>query len=155
MVKSKENWKVRKKKNLSWLFGMDSKISKTVTLGTDFSTPNRHQTVMRDFYNIFSFYIGKCMPLASCCSWGDRFESYLVENPEDRFFRDEAQLWYFLDLSSGFCFSIYENIDITKTHLYICVHDIICHEIMISCNAVYIITLLIGQYSIFSVGHEI
>ena len=30
------------------------------------------------------------MPLASFCSWADQFESYLVENPEDRFSRDEA-----------------------------------------------------------------
>ena len=30
--------------------------------------------------------------LASFWSWADQFESYLVENPEDRFSRDEAQL---------------------------------------------------------------
>ena len=29
------------------------------------------------------------MSLASLCSWADRFESHLVENPEDRFSRDE------------------------------------------------------------------
>ena len=31
------------------------------------------------------------MTLASFFSWADRFESYLVENPEDRFSREEAQ----------------------------------------------------------------
>ena len=31
------------------------------------------------------------MPLASFC-WADRFEFYLVENPEDRFSRDEAEM---------------------------------------------------------------
>ena len=33
------------------------------------------------------------MTLASFFSWADRFESYLVETPEDRFCRDEAQLF--------------------------------------------------------------
>ena len=32
------------------------------------------------------------MTLASLCSWAGRFESYLVENPEDRFSRDVAQM---------------------------------------------------------------
>ena len=32
------------------------------------------------------------MTLASFFSWADRFESYLVENPEDRFSCDEAHL---------------------------------------------------------------
>ena len=32
------------------------------------------------------------MPLASFCSWADRVESYLVENPEDRFSPDDAQI---------------------------------------------------------------
>ena len=39
-----------------------------------------------------SFYIGNFMPLANTCSWAGRFESYLVENPEDRFSRDEAAM---------------------------------------------------------------
>ena len=30
------------------------------------------------------------MTLANFFSWADRFESYLVENPEDMFSRDEA-----------------------------------------------------------------
>ena len=30
------------------------------------------------------------MTIASFVSWADRFESYLVENPKDRFSRDEA-----------------------------------------------------------------
>ena len=30
--------------------------------------------------------------LTSLCSWAGRFESYLVENPEDRFSRDGAHL---------------------------------------------------------------
>ena len=42
------------------------------------------------YYNISSFYIQNFKPLASLCSWADRFESYLVKNPEDRFSRDEA-----------------------------------------------------------------
>ena len=33
------------------------------------------------------------MTLANLCGWADRFESYLVENPEDRFSHDEAQLY--------------------------------------------------------------
>ena len=32
------------------------------------------------------------MTLASFWSWAGQFESYLVENPEDRFSRDEAQV---------------------------------------------------------------
>ena len=32
------------------------------------------------------------MILANFFSWADRFESYLVENPEDRFSRDEAHM---------------------------------------------------------------
>ena len=43
-------------------------------------------------YDIFSIYIGNFMTLASFFSWADRFESYLVENPEDRFSRDEAHM---------------------------------------------------------------
>ena len=43
-------------------------------------------------YNISCFCIWNLKPLAGLCSWAGRFESYLVENPEDRFSRDEAQL---------------------------------------------------------------
>ena len=32
------------------------------------------------------------MTLASFFSWAGQFESYLVENPEDRFSRDEAHI---------------------------------------------------------------
>ena len=39
----------------------------------------------------FSFYIGNFMPQASFCSRADRFEYYLVENPDDRFSHDVAQ----------------------------------------------------------------
>ena len=34
------------------------------------------------------------MTLARLCSWADRFESYLVENPEDRFSHDMAQIYF-------------------------------------------------------------
>ena len=34
----------------------------------------------------------KFMTLSSLCSWADWFESYLVENPEDRFSHDVAQV---------------------------------------------------------------
>ena len=45
-------------------------------------------------YNISSFYIWNFKPLANFfCSCADQFESYLVENPKDRFSRDEAQIW--------------------------------------------------------------
>ena len=43
-------------------------------------------------YDISSIYIGNFMTLASFFSWADRFESYLVENSEDRFSRDEAHM---------------------------------------------------------------
>ena len=43
-------------------------------------------------YDIASIYIGNFITLASFFSWADRFESYLVENPEDRFSRDEAHM---------------------------------------------------------------
>ena len=39
------------------------------------------------------------MTLASLFSWADQFESYLVENPEDRFSHDVAHLmgiWFIL-----------------------------------------------------------
>ena len=41
-------------------------------------------------YNISSFYNFK--PLANFCGCAGRFESYLVEKPEDRFSRDEAHV---------------------------------------------------------------
>ena len=41
-------------------------------------------------YNISSFYIRNSKPLASFCGCAGRFETYLVENPEDRFSRDVA-----------------------------------------------------------------
>ena len=44
------------------------------------------------WYNSSSFYIQNCKPLASFCGCTVRFESYLVENPEDRFSRDEAHI---------------------------------------------------------------
>ena len=31
--------------------------------------------------------------IAGLCSWADRFESYLVENSEERFSRDEAHMY--------------------------------------------------------------
>ena len=43
-------------------------------------------------YDISSIYIGNFMTLANFFSWADRFESYLVENPEDRFSRGEAHM---------------------------------------------------------------
>ena len=46
-------------------------------------------------YDISSIYIGNFMTLASFFSWADRFESYMVENPEDRFSRDEAHMGKF------------------------------------------------------------
>ena len=39
-----------------------------------------------------SFYIQNFKALASFCGCAGRFESYLVENPEDRFSHDEAHL---------------------------------------------------------------
>ena len=41
---------------------------------------------------ISSFCIGNFMTLASFFSWADRFESYLVENPDDRFSHDKAHI---------------------------------------------------------------
>ena len=43
-------------------------------------------------YDISSIYIGNFMTLANFVSWADRFESYLVEKPEDRFSRDVAHM---------------------------------------------------------------
>ena len=43
-------------------------------------------------YDISSIYIGNFITLASFFSWADRFESYLVENPEDRLSRDEVHM---------------------------------------------------------------
>ena len=39
-----------------------------------------------------SFYIQNFKPLASLCSWAGWFESYRIENPEDRFSCDVAHL---------------------------------------------------------------
>ena len=39
---------------------------------------------------MYTFYIQSFKTLASLCSWADRFESYLVANPEDWFSRDKA-----------------------------------------------------------------
>ena len=43
------------------------------------------------YYNTYTWSIQNLKNLASLCSWAGQFESYLVENPEDRFSRDEAQ----------------------------------------------------------------
>ena len=45
--------------------------------------------------NISSFYIRNIKPLASFCGWVGRFESHLVENPEDRISCDEAHLIFY------------------------------------------------------------
>ena len=50
-------------------------------------------------YDIARLYIGNFMTLASFFSCADRFESYLVENPEDRFSRDEAHMGKFYYLT--------------------------------------------------------
>ena len=44
------------------------------------------------WYNISSFYIQNFKLLASFGGCAGRFESYLVENPEDRFPGEEAQI---------------------------------------------------------------
>ena len=44
-------------------------------------------------YSTSSFYIQNLKPLASFCSWAVWFQSYLVENPEDRFSRDKAYVY--------------------------------------------------------------
>ena len=36
-------------------------------------------------YNTYTCYSRNLKTLASLCSWADRFESYMVGNPEDRF----------------------------------------------------------------------
>ena len=41
-------------------------------------------------YNTSSFYSQNFNRLVNLCSWADRFESYLVKDPEDRFSHDEA-----------------------------------------------------------------
>ena len=47
----------------------------------------------RYFLYYFSLIcISEISSLASFCSWADWFESYLVTNPEDRYFRDEAHI---------------------------------------------------------------
>ena len=52
--------------------------------------------VVRCLDNIIpGFYIRNFKPVPSFCGCAGRFESYLVENPEDRFSRDEAQIWIF------------------------------------------------------------
>ena len=44
-------------------------------------------------YSMISLlFIAEISRLASLCSWAGWFESYLVGNPDDRFFRDEAQI---------------------------------------------------------------
>ena len=55
------------------------------------------------------------MPLASFCRWADGFESYLVENPEDRFTRDEAHIMQYLQ-----CFySVFDFISVLKDQVFI------------------------------------
>ena len=44
------------------------------------------------WYNISSFYIRNFKPLASFCGCAGWLVSYLNENPEERFSRDEAQI---------------------------------------------------------------
>ena len=45
------------------------------------------------YYNISSFYIRNFKTLATFCSWPGWFESYLVANPEDRFFSQCGSYW--------------------------------------------------------------
>ena len=64
--------------------------------------PRREKTCF--CHSLISAFVVRCldsMPqlaiteisrLASLCNSADRFESYLVENPEDRFSRDEAHV---------------------------------------------------------------
>ena len=50
------------------------------------------------YYDVFTFCVRNFKPVASCCACAGLFESYLVENPEDRFSRDEAQIpWMILN----------------------------------------------------------
>ena len=44
------------------------------------------------YCNTYTCYRRNSKPLASLCSRAGRFESYQVENPEDRFSRDKAQI---------------------------------------------------------------
>ena len=43
-----------------------------------------------------SCYVQNFKTLSGLCGCADRFESYLVANPEDRFSRDEAQMFVIL-----------------------------------------------------------
>ena len=56
---------------------------------------------------------GNFMPLACFCSCADQFESYLIENPEDRFSRDEFHLKSSFDKQNltlvAILFEIYET----------------------------------------------
>ena len=51
-------------------------------------------------YNTSTCYIQNFKTLASLWCWADRFESYLVGNPKDRFSRDMAHIT-FIDLITG------------------------------------------------------
>ena len=48
--------------------------------------------LLPSYYNTSTFYIQNYEPLVSFCSGAGSFVSYLVENPENRFSCDEAQI---------------------------------------------------------------
>ena len=58
--------------------------------------------LLHRLYNISSFYFRNFRPLAGLCGCAVLFESYLVENPEDRFSRDEAHVF---SVMLRFCFA--------------------------------------------------
>ena len=52
-------------------------------------------------YHMLTCYRRNFNLLASLCSWGHWFETRFVDNPEDRFCRDEAQMAYFSCVKSS------------------------------------------------------
>ena len=53
---------------------------------------DQHLCLLPGWYNISSFYVRNFKPLGSFCGCAGWFESYMVENPEDRFSSDEAHM---------------------------------------------------------------
>ena len=76
-------------------------------------------------YNISSFYIWNFKPLASFCGCAGWFESYLVENPEDRFSRDMAHFNYCSKPNTDSNYQISDIIISLKDDMYA---DFISHQ---------------------------
>ena len=87
--------------------------------------------------------------LAFFCSWAGQFESYLVENPEDRFSRDKADMYvvglYGLLSESTSKLTTYKtaaeltynkDLEWTNSPVLGCIKSHVCHKVFSKCKQI-------------------